>query len=950
MANIIELDEWEEEYVSGDGQGILPEPDPIVDFPFLAKKAKKVQQQVITLSPSMFTAFAMRMPNAETGRHEAFSFHGRRHMYRPYDTPARRVLLQAARQVEKSTLCGNLALSYCCIIPSYKVLYVSPSAMQTKTFSADRLKEPMDTSDVLTAFSTGQLAKNIFEKQFVNRSKITLRYSYLSADRTRGIPAYMLILDEIQDILFDNIPVIEQCTSHAPEKWKKYVYAGTPKSLDNTIEYFRSRQSTQGEWVVPCDHCGSSAGAGRFWNILGEKNIGTKYLVCEKCGGRIDPMHEDAQWAAMVTYRPEKEMYEAYRIPQLMVPWKPWSELIHQYETYPRAKFYNEVLGISFDSGLRPLNLSQVREHCRNEISMHPTEVNKYRALSFSQPIFMGIDWGCHDEQTRILTEDGFKYFRDLTDDDKVAQWDPDTRVMSFVKPKVRTVKKWNRPLLHFETRGELDMMVTHTHRMRVGVSQGEQWLTESAGELVERDGNVNFVGHVRWEGREQLQYIVPGIPRSAGYEGSCDLHVLMDSWLELMGYLVTEGGVCYDHGRPSCIKMSQRTPVNQGTADKIKECMRRNSVQYKEFPNDETGDLNWTIYGKQFWQWYLDNLGGSCAEKHLPRWCFELSSRQLKILFDALVAGGGNRDERPNCTGGAFYSTSKQLCEDFQEVCIRLGMRCVVRLHKEEEGNRKTRWRALWSRGRDYAFNKPSSSVKKVPYTGNVYCCAVPSGYIVTERNGCVAYQGNTGEHSYTVITLAAYSAGNKFRVFYMHRCTGKEVEPPVQMEIICQLIKDFNVAIIGTDYGGGFHSNDHLMRQFGPQRLQKFQYMARCKKKVEWDGKLMRWKVHRTEVMSDIFNGIKRGVFEFPRWEEFQNPHATDMCNIFSEYSETLRMIQYMHAPDMPDDSLHSLLYCFLGSMIKVPRPDVIAPRREEPGRGPVFGNQGWHPVDQG
>jgi hypothetical protein len=206
------------------------------------------------------------------------------------------------------------------------------------------------------------------------------------------------------------------------------------------------------------------------------------------------------------------------------------------------------------------------------------------------------------------------------------------------------------------------------------------------------------------------------------------------------------------------------------------------------------------------------------------------------------------------------------------------------------------------------------------------------------------------TGEHSYTVITLGAYGAGNKFRIFYMHRCTGKEVEPPVQLEMICKLVRDFNVAIIGTDYGGGFHSNDHLMRNFGPQRLHKFQYMARCKRKVEWDGKLMRWKVHRTEVMSDMFNAIKRGVFEFPRWEEFQDPCAMDMCNIFSEYNETLRMIQYMHAPDMPDDSFHSLLYCFLGSMIKVPRPDVIAPRREEPGRGPIFGNQGWHPVDQG
>lgn len=950
MKTFLELDEWEEEYESGDGKGVAPEAPVCEDFIFLQKKQRALPQHTIHLCPSQFTEFAMRMPSADQGIYGSFSFEGRRHMRKPYDSVARRMLLQAARQVEKSTLCGNLGLSYCCIIPAYKVLYVSPSAMQTKTFSADRLKEPMDTSDVLTAFTTGMLAKNIFEKQFINRSKITLRYSYLTADRTRGIPAHMLILDEIQDILYDNIPIIEQCTSHAPEKLKKYVYAGTPKSLDNTIEYFRSRQSTQGEWVVPCDSCGSTAGAGRYWNILGEKNIGAQFLICEKCGKQINPMHEDAQWAAMVTYRPEKEMFEAYRIPQLMVPWKPWSELLHQYETYPRGKFYNEVLGISFDSGLRPLNLSQVQEHCRPELTMHPTEVNSYKAMSFGQPIFMGVDWGCHDEETRILTESGFKYFKDLTDTDKVAQWDPATREMSFVLPIARTVREWDQPLLHFETRGGLDLMVTHTHRMRVGVSQGERWLTESAEELVSRGGNVKFVGYAQWAGDEVATFTLPGIPRSAGYPGSTPLEVKMDDWLEFVGYLVTEGGVCFDGDRPSCIKMSQRTPVNQVTADKIRECMARIGVGYSEFPNAETGDLNWTICAKQYRQWVIDNIGTYCEEKRLPREFLQLSSRQLRILFEALVDGDGTRDPRDGCSGGAFYSTSKGLCEDFQEVCIRLGLRCVVRLHKKAGGNHQTRWRALWSKGRDHQLNKPSTSVKSVPYKGRVYCCAVPTGYIVTERNGCVAYQGNTGEHSYTVITMGIYAAGNKFRIFYMHRCTGKEVEPPIQLEMISKLVKDFNVAVIGTDYGGGFHSNDHLMRQFGPQRLHKFQYMARCKKKVEWDGKLMRWKVHRTEVMSDMFNGIKRGVFEFPRWEEFQEPCATDMCNIFSEYNETLRMIQYMHSPDRPDDCFHSMLYCFLGSMIKVPRPDVIAPRREEPGRGPTFGNQGWHPLDQG
>ena len=84
-----------------------------------------------------------------------------------------------------------------------------------------------------------------------------------------------------------------------------------------------------------------------------------------------------------------------------------------------------------------------------------------------------------------------------------------------------------------------------------------------------------------------------------------------------------------------------------------------------------------------------------------------------------------------------------------------------------------------------DYTFNTPSESIEYVPYKGRVYCCAVPTGYIVTERNGCISYQGNTGEHSYTVLSLGTY-IGNKFRIFYIHRFVGEDTEPERQLQKI--------------------------------------------------------------------------------------------------------------------------------------------------------------------
>jgi hypothetical protein len=105
-------------------------------------------------------------------------------------------------------------------------------------------------------------------------------------------------------------------------------------------------------------------------------------------------------------------------------------------------------------------------------------------------------------------------------------------------------------------------------------------------------------------------------------------------------------------------------------------------------------------------------------------------------------------------------------------------------------------------------------------------------------------------------------------------------------------------------------------------------------------------RFKVSRGEVMGDFFNAIKRRQCEFPRWEEWQEPFAQDMLNIFAEFNETHRMLDYKHKTDKPDDTFHAFMYSWLVSMLEKPRLDIIAPTREEDGR-PVQQYAG--PVDQ-
>ena len=337
------------------------------------------------LFPSELTSFFINIPQGM--ELEQFSFEGRRYLLPVYDIDARNMLLMCGRQVEKTTTLGNRTLVYSLQRPFFKSLYVSPTQTQTETFSRDRLESPITQSPRMQPFIRNP--QNVLLKRFKTNAEITLRYAYLSADRTRGIRADLLCIDELQDVLLDIIPIMEECLSHSPYKMK--LYAGTPKSLDNTISYYWEEYSTKNEWVIPCDHCPPEAGR---WNVVGMDNIGKKHLICTRCGNQIYPEHPQAQWAAMrspewLKNPPIENPFHGFHIPQLITSWLEWGDILDKLRRYPPAQFYNEVLGLGYDYSTKLVDRDALIGNCDPNRKMDDGVKWKGRI-----PVFMGIDWG----------------------------------------------------------------------------------------------------------------------------------------------------------------------------------------------------------------------------------------------------------------------------------------------------------------------------------------------------------------------------------------------------------------------------------------------------------------------------------------------------------------------------------------------------------------------------
>lgn len=312
---------------------------------------------------------------------------------RPYIFPIvnskfKRTLLLASRQVEKSTTLAGINLAKACLNKNKNFLYVAPTMKQTGVFSRKKIDEVFETSPLLKkAFYPGHKGFRVEEKRLKNYATMYFRSAYHDADSIRGITSDGTSFDEIQDMLPEVIPVIEACSQKKLDA--QFFYAGTPKTYDNTI-HLKWEQSTQCEWHVKCFHCG-------HYNNLGVDNVllDKPGIWCSKCQGDIDPLY--GCWVEAK----ESDM-AGFRLPYLIIPkrYLDFKELFWKMRNYDTASLMNEVFGVSYDNGKKPITREQLIEACDKDRHMWNELPQSFRSTT----MYAGIDWGGGQHSYTILT------------------------------------------------------------------------------------------------------------------------------------------------------------------------------------------------------------------------------------------------------------------------------------------------------------------------------------------------------------------------------------------------------------------------------------------------------------------------------------------------------------------------------------------------------------------
>ena len=351
----------------------------------------------------------------------------------------------------------------------------------------------------------------------------------------------------------------------------------------------------------------------------------------------------------------------------------------------------------------------------------------------------------CYDDQTEVLTENGWKKYCEVKQDERIAEYDGVTNEVRFAIPLGKYVYPYKGKMLHFEN-CKMDIMVTPDHRMWYRPDhKGANYRIALAEELPKV---CHFKAAAPQNGGHSPQiFSIPYYEKGSHPENK-SRNFMMEDWLEFLGYVISEGGV--SSGANRIITLYQKKhPHTKRIMACLKRLKKSGCLNFGFYPDKEDGGTRFNVYGAPIMFWMHDNIGSYANEKHLPSWVFELDMRQRRILFDALMLGDGSIDPREKRQSGYYSTTSHQLADDVQRLAFSLGIQSHADIHYEANGNRNTCYRVMFDFGstEQQLDWKHRDMRHEVDYDGNVWCFKTTTGLFVTRRNGKIALQGNTAE-----------------------------------------------------------------------------------------------------------------------------------------------------------------------------------------------------------
>lgn len=352
------------------------------------------------------------------------------------------------------------------------------------------------------------------------------------------------------------------------------------------------------------------------------------------------------------------------------------------------------------------------------------------------------LDEACHDDQTEVMTDDGWKLFADLTGDEELLTMDQQTHEATYRKPQKIVKKPYTGPMYLYEAKGA-NFCVTPDHDMYFhgrAHNQDTFWRKAPMEELVGKTDKY-MKKTISWTAPDREKFELPEVRSERKFFPA--RFVEMDDWMTFLGWYLSEGHLIKSHGkRADGIGISQDAPEAQ---QRIFDLLVRLGFSPKRTERQVH------VYNTQLAR-HLGQFGKNCLEKRVPAYARMASARQIGLLLDSYLEGDGYEKQGQ----GIIYTSSPQMANDLQEMILKTGKPSVVR--KRDLAGRESDFgsHVATSSVDGYVITRPHEdskikfypqNLKKIDYDGLVYCASVPpEAMLLTRRKGYTLWSGNCG------------------------------------------------------------------------------------------------------------------------------------------------------------------------------------------------------------
>ena len=349
-----------------------------------------------------------------------------------------------------------------------------------------------------------------------------------------------------------------------------------------------------------------------------------------------------------------------------------------------------------------------------------------------------------------VLTENGWKFHKDLLITDKIATLNKDTLNLEYQNlTKIHYYPNYSGKMYKIKN-SNIDLNVTSEHRMFISKSKNKKSLKYElvyAKDIIGKE--VKYLKNANWNNNE-YQFILPSMVVNS-VENSEKIFNMND-FLVFLGIWVAEGWttVCKNSEHYSIIISSNKMRVK----DALYRVVTNMGYNYNDIKN------KFTIHNKQLWN-YLKDYSLGAHNKKLPDWIIKLNKEQSRLLIESMVLGDGCYINK-NKNNYIYYTTSLKLADQFQQLCLHAGWSSNLTIHIQK-GNKTI----IYGRNVESKYdvirlsviknkNNPSvnhSHVKEqniqveefYDFKGEVFCVSVPNEIFYVRRNGIPCWTGNS-------------------------------------------------------------------------------------------------------------------------------------------------------------------------------------------------------------